>query len=532
LAQLAPRAAFAMLVAAAVLSQALRSALTSLGTSAVVQVGWNTYGLVQRRVFAQIMAMSFGTATRRNSGDLADVVVSPAKAVTELVNVFSDLLTTSLTALVYLGLLLKLSVPLMLASLAVFGAAVGAQRGLVRRVRRAGIEQSEAGALLMQRIVEKVQALRLIHTFQRQAAATREIDGSIAAVTLRWRTVYRIMAILQPLGQTITVAAVGSFLIIGVFVLHGGQSALPQLLTFTVLVNRLATRVGTLPATAGDVARQIGQLGRLAEILDLRDKELLSDQGEPYPGLQSVIEFRNVSLRYRDADADAVQGLSFAIPRGKVTALVGSSGAGKSTIADLLLRLYEPSDGAIVADGKAINGYSLSSWRDRLGVVSQDTMLFSTTVRENIRFGRAEASNADVEAAARLANADDFITALPDGYDTLVGEGGHGLSGGQRQRLALARAVIRHPEILVLDEATSALDSASEQLIQQALEAFSRDRTVVVIAHRLGTISRADQILLVEEGRIVESGNHQELLDRDGLYARYWRLQSASPLDS
>jgi len=207
---------------------------------------------------------------------------------------------------------------------------------------------------------------------------------------------------------------------------------------------------------------------------------------------------------------------------------VGSSGAGKSTIADLLLRLYDPSGGSIVADGKAINDYSLSSWRQRLGVVSQDTMLFTNTVRENIRFGRADAADADVEAAARLANAHEFIAALPDGYDTVVGEGGHGLSGGQRQRLALARAIIRQPEILVLDEATSALDSASEELIQKALEAFSRERTVLVIAHRLSTISRADQILLVEGGRVVESGKHQELLDRDGHYARYWRLQSSA----
>ena len=530
LAHLSPRALFGVVIAAAVVLQGVRSALTALGTTAVVQVGWHAYGLVQKRVFGQIMAMSFATATRRNSGDLADVVVSPAKAVTELVNVFSDLLTTTLTTLVYLGLLVSLSVPLTLISLVVFGLAAIAQRGLVRRVRNAGIEQSRAGALLTQRIVQKVQGLRLIHTFHRQAATAEEIDASIAEVTVRWRTVYRIIAILQPLGQTITVAAVGSFLFVGVFVLkHGGASALPQLLTFTVIVNRLATRIGTLPASAGEVARQMGQLARLAAILETRDKELLSDRGEPFPGLQAAIEFRDVSLRYRDAEDEAVRGLSFAIPRGKVTALVGSSGSGKSTIADLLLRLYEPSGGAIVADGKAISVYSLSSWRQRLGVVSQDTLLFSTTVRENIRFGRADASDADVERAARLANAHEFIAALPEGYDTAIGEGGHGLSGGQRQRLALARAVIRQPEILVLDEATSSLDSASEQLIQKALESFSRDRTVLIIAHRLSTISRADQILLVEAGRIVESGNHQQLLDRNGVYARYWRLQSDAP---
>jgi ATP-binding cassette subfamily B protein/subfamily B ATP-binding cassette protein MsbA len=278
----------------------------------------------------------------------------------------------------------------------------------------------------------------------------------------------------------------------------------------------------------------MGHLGRLAAILGTADKEFLPDGGADYPGLRSAIEFRDVSLRHPDAEVEAVRGLGFTIPRGKVTALVGGSGAGKSTIADLLLRLYEPTGGAILADGVPIASYSLSSWRLRLGVVSQDTMLFSTTVAENIRFGQAGASDAEVEAAARLANAHEFIATLPQGYDTLVGEGGHGLSGGQRQRLALARAVIRKPDLLVLDEATSALDSASEQLIQKALDTFAHERTVVVIAHRLSTISRADQILLIEEGRLVESGSHQELLDRHGQYARYWRLQShaPSPLDS
>jgi ATP-binding cassette subfamily B protein/subfamily B ATP-binding cassette protein MsbA len=212
-----------------------------------------------------------------------------------------------------------------------------------------------------------------------------------------------------------------------------------------------------------------------------------------------------------------------------VSALVGGSGAGKSTIADLLLRLFDPTSGQILVDTVPLSEYSLASWRRHLGVVSQDTFLFTTSVRENIRFGLPEASDTDVEEAARLANADTFIRSLPQGYETVVGEAGHGLSGGQRQRIALARAILRRPDILILDEATSALDSASERLIQEALDAFSRQRTVVIIAHRLSTISQANQILLVEDGRILERGSHHELLRLDGRYARYWSIQSSAP---
>jgi ATP-binding cassette subfamily B protein/subfamily B ATP-binding cassette protein MsbA len=218
--------------------------------------------------------------------------------------------------------------------------------------------------------------------------------------------------------------------------------------------------------------------------------------------------------------------ISFSLTKGQLVALVGPSGAGKSSIADLLTALYSPTSGQILIDGKPLNRFDLASWQQRLGVVSQDTFLFNATIAENIAFGTPGASQADIEASCQAAQATDFIENLPDSYETLVGERGYRLSGGQRQRLSLARAILRDPELLILDEATSALDSQSERLVQEAIERFERNHTVLVIAHRLSTIVNADQILVLDSGLIVQRGTHKHLLAQEGLYQKLWMQQS------
>lgn len=214
------------------------------------------------------------------------------------------------------------------------------------------------------------------------------------------------------------------------------------------------------------------------------------------------------------------------IPAGKTTALVGPSGAGKSTLIKLILRMYDPTKGAIYVDDYNLREMDIKSWRGRIAVVSQDVYVFDTTVRENIAYGRLEATEAEIITAAKLAEAHDFICEFPQGYDTHVGNRGIRLSGGERQRIALARAIVRNPDILILDEATNALDSISEHLIQQALETLSQDRTVIVIAHRLSTVEHADHIIVLEEGRVREQGNMECLLQRNGLYAQLYNLQN------
>jgi subfamily B ATP-binding cassette protein MsbA len=279
--------------------------------------------------------------------------------------------------------------------------------------------------------------------------------------------------------------------------------------------------VAKFPATAqpGLVAAE-----RVFEFLDAPIDIEEADDALGIASFEHDIAFDDVSFSYRDGQ-EALRHVSFEVPKGTVLAMVGPSGAGKSTVVDLLSRFYDVTSGAIRIDGLDIRTLRIDDLRALMGIVSQETVLFHDTVRANIAYARPDASDEQIKSAARAANAHDFVQAMPEGYDTVVGERGVELSGGQRQRIAIARALLRDPPILILDEATSALDTESERLIQEAVEKLLEGRTVFVVAHRLSTIQRADQILVLEGGEIVERGDHVTLLARSGRYKRLYDLQ-------
>jgi ATP-binding cassette subfamily B protein/subfamily B ATP-binding cassette protein MsbA len=276
----------------------------------------------------------------------------------------------------------------------------------------------------------------------------------------------------------------------------------------------------------GSAGIHYGLIVRLNEILNDRDKEFLPQDGLECKNWEKEIQFKHVSLQYPNTSRPALCDISFVIPKSATVAFVGLSGAGKSSILDLILGLREPLEGEIVVDGQPLSSFSQESWRRRIGVVSQDTFIFNETIEENIRFGDLESSHEKLVAVATSAGASEFIEYLPDGYQTVVGERGHKLSGGERQRIALARALLRNPEILILDEATSSLDSFSEQLIQKSLDLMQNNKTMIIVAHRLSTIVDADQIYVIEQGKIIEAGRHEELLFFHGRYAQLWDFQS------
>ncbi|MEX2532179.1 MAG: ABC transporter ATP-binding protein [Gemmatimonadota bacterium] len=396
---------------------------------------------------------------------------------------------------------------------------------LLNRVRRGDRTILNMAGEVNSHIQETVSGIRLVKASGAEDHERRRFRGLTWGYFKAFVRTERYRSLSHPLTET--VGALGTVVVLwygAQLVLAGGELGGEEFIAFLVLSVKLYAPVkylGKLPAIMqpGLVAAE-----RVFEFLDAPME--ISDRpgARTFTGVHDKIEFRNVSFAYREGEP-VLRRVSFQARSGTVTAMVGPSGAGKTTLVDLIGRFYEATDGKILIDGVDIREFSLKSLRESLGIVSQDTVLFHDTVRANIAYGLQNVSDEALDSAARAAHADEFIDRLPKGYDTVVGERGAQLSGGQRQRIAIARAILRDPPVLIFDEATSALDSEVERLVQEAMERLLSGRTVFVIAHRLSTIQRADRILVMQEGRIVQSGTHAELLDEGGLYGYLHALQ-------
>jgi ATP-binding cassette, subfamily B, bacterial MsbA len=396
---------------------------------------------------------------------------------------------------------------------------------LLRRVRRGDHTILNLAGEVNSHIQETLSGIRLVKASAAEDHERKRFRGLTWDYFKAFVRTERFRALSHPITEM--VGALGTVIILwygAQLVLTTGELSGEEFIGFLALSMKLYSPVkylGKLPAIIqpGLVASE-----RVFEFLDAPVEIKDRPGAVPFPGIQEEVAFRKVSFAYRKGDS-VLRDIDFVAPAGTVTALVGPSGAGKTTLVDLLGRFYEPTTGTIEIDGVDIREFSITSLRHSLGVVSQETVLFHDTVRANIAYGLDEVSDEAVEAAARAAYAHGFIERLPLGYHTVVGERGMQLSGGQRQRVAIARAILRDPPILILDEATSALDSESERLVQQAMEHLLEGRTVFVIAHRLSTVQRAHRILVMDEGRIVQEGRHEELLGEGGLYRHLHDLQ-------
>jgi ATP-binding cassette, subfamily B, bacterial len=377
------------------------------------------------------------------------------------------------------------------------------------------------------RLANNLGGIMTIKAFTAESFETRQVSAESAEYRDSNRRAIRVSAAFVPLIRMVILIGFTATL------LYGGMEAVEGNLsvgTYSVLVfltQRLLWPLTRLGETLDQYQRAMASTNRVMALLDTPFEIHPGSRALPPESTRGEVEIRNVTFSYATGP-NVLDNVSISIPAGWTVGIVGSTGSGKSTLVKLLLRLYEVEDGEITLDGVTITDLRLDDLRRAIGLVSQDVFLFHGTVRENIVYGSWEATDEAVLRAARLAEAEDFIGRLPKGYDTIVGERGQKLSGGQRQRIAIARAILKDPPILVLDEATSAVDNETEAAIQRSLERISRDRTTIAIAHRLSTIRSADAIIVLEDGRVAESGTHEDLVARDGVYAALWRVQTGT----
>lgn len=426
----------------------------------------------------------------------------------------------------YVYVLLQLSWELTLLAGVLALTSVGVTALVTRVIHRIGRDINQARVRLHHVSLETLNAMKVVRLFAREGQATQRFSREVDDLQKGMRHRAGLNAVVGPLFTTMNMALFATLLIVATYVLDKSAGSWVIFLTlFMIVLFRLMGPAANFAKKRARIAADLPSVEVLQDFLSEKKPRLVEGTAE-FPGLARSVRFEDVRFRYEAGDDEVLRGVSLEIPKGRTVALVGGSGAGKTTAINLLARLYDPSEGRIVVDGQDLRTFRAASWRRRIAVVSQDTFLFNDTLRENIRYGRLDATDAEVEAAARLANALEFIHAMPENWDTQVGDRGVRLSGGQAQRIAIARAILANPDILILDEATSALDAATEAAVQEAIERVSRDRTVVAIAHRLSTIRRADRIYVLEQGRVVEEGRHDELIARQGHYDRYVRMQN------
>ncbi|HKN69205.1 MAG TPA: ABC transporter transmembrane domain-containing protein [Gemmatimonadaceae bacterium] len=481
---------------------------------------------VRDAVYSHLQRLPLGFFARTKVGQIISRVVTDTAQVK---NVITTLVTQSFQSaalvLAYIAVLLSTSLTLTLIALIIAPLVIGALQPMLKRLRRGyrrlGDDYGEMTSVLQ----EAVSGVRLVKSFRAEPYEERRFLDASNRYSDGLMRITRVAFLSQPITEFLgTLVAVAILWIGARMVLVSGTLQSAQLITFLVIVMRLLQPMKQLSQIPTVAQQALAASDRLFEVLD-SPTELMTDKGtRVIDGFHDSVVFERVSFAY---EAEPVLAdIDFTARKGEVVALVGPSGAGKSTLVDLIPRFYEPTAGRIVVDGIDSRDIKLPSLRSLTGIVSQDTVLFNDTVRNNIAYGAAEKfTDEQIVAAARAANAHGFISELPKGYDTVLGERGTRLSGGQRQRIAIARALLIDPPILILDEATSALDTESERLVQEAIDRLLAGRTVFVIAHRLSTVIHADQILVLDRGRIVERGTHQELLGQRGAYFRLYSMQ-------
>lgn len=504
----------------------LKNLTQYLGSVLMTYVGQRVIKDMRDDIHGALLRLPLTFYHRHRAGELISRATNDVQIANKTVNVsFTNLVRDPILIISFFAVCMYISWQLTLVALLVLPLSIGVIVRIGKRLRRYSHRQQERLADLTSVLQETVYGIRVIKAFAMEAFERRRFLRESERLFREVFKIARTARLSSPLSEQLS-AIVGIFIIWygGRMVLVEGSLTPEAFLIFIVCLFSMVHPIKELSQVNNAIQEGMAAADRLFTILDTAAEDA-DDAGKPdLPPVRGAVEYRGVDFAYLPGEP-VLQDIDLRAEPGEVIALVGSSGAGKSTLVDLLPRFYDPQAGAVLVDGRDVRTVTLASLRRSLGIVTQEVILFNDTVRANIAYGLDDLPAERVEAAARAANAHEFIARMPQGYETVIGDRGTKLSGGQRQRLSIARAILKNPPILILDEATSALDTESEQLVQEAIDRLVRDRTTFVIAHRLSTVRRADRIYTLRDGRVVESGTHDALLQAGGVYADLYNLQ-------
>ena len=484
---------------------------------------------MRMKIYDKILSLPIGYFSQERKGDIIARMSGDVQEIeNSITGVLDMFIKNPILIIGYFGAMLIISWQLTLFTIVFAPLMLWLMGAIGRKLKEQSLEAQALWSDTMSQVDETLGGLRVIKAFLAEKKMGRRFLKIIESMRVKNSRVATRQASAHPVSECL-----GTFMI-AVVLWFGGTLILkdnapidaPTFIFFMVVLYSIIAPIKDLSKAAYSIPKGMASMERINKILDSTNPIQDAPDAVEIEGLEKGISFKDVSFRYPDGSRDVLKDINLDIEKGKTVAIVGSSGAGKSTLADLIPRFYDISQGSISIDGKDIRGIKISSLRSLMGNVNQDPILFNDSIFNNIAFGVENATREQVIAAAKIANAHDFIMEKEEGYDTNIGDRGVKLSGGQRQRISIARAVLKNPPILILDEATAALDTESERAVQEALERLMSSRTTLAIAHRLSTVKHADEIIVLDEGRIVERGKHDQLIEKDGYYKKFYDMQA------